>query len=211
MRTPMILIAATLLCSTAAIAQRGGGTSGGSTSCGSTGTATAGQSGSASKSQASAGMTLKAVDKAFAEQAARTNLAEIALGELAEEEENLPADVQGLARQSLQDRQMAQQELEQLAETHGIELPEDPAPRQTQAAEMLGDLDGAQFAAEFARIQVEEHQIAVDAFERYAQKATGGSRNPLHAYAQKHLPKLQAHLELAQQVQSSLNPTATRE
>jgi putative membrane protein len=198
----MILIAAAMLCSTAAIAQSGGSSTGGSTTS---------QGGSAAQTQAAAGMKLKAVDKAFAEQAARTNLAEIALGELAGEEENLPADVQNLARQSLQDHQMAQQELEQLAETHGIELPDDPAPRQTQAAEMLGDLDGAQFAAEFARIQVEEHQVAVDAFERYAKKATGGSRNPLQAYAQKHLPRLQAHLELAQQAQGSLNPTATRE
>lgn len=59
----------------------------------------------------------------------------------------------------------------------------------------LKGLRGADFSSNFRSMQVDAHKDAVNLFERYAK---GGDNDDLKNWAQKTLPALNHHLEMAQ-------------
>ena len=59
----------------------------------------------------------------------------------------------------------------------------------------LAKLDGKAFTDEYNDLQVSAHQEAVSLFERYGKE---GDDPDLKAFANKHLPHLQQHLKMAQ-------------
>jgi len=125
------ILAAGLLASTAAFAQSTGSTTTGGTTTGGTGApgATTGQdidirTQGAGPLEGAAVITEQ--DRTFAKMAAQSNLAEVALAEVAEDKDDLPPSVQGFAEAMKNDHGKAQQQLETLASDLDIELPEEP-------------------------------------------------------------------------------------
>ena len=59
----------------------------------------------------------------------------------------------------------------------------------------LAKLEGAEFNEEYIDDQVEAHEDAVDLFKRYAEE---GENADLKAFAAKHLPALEHHYKMAQ-------------
>ena len=152
-------------------------------------------------------------DRTFAKMAAQSNLAEVALAEIAEDKEDLPASVQGFAEAMKNDHGKAQQQLETLATDLDIELPEEPSEEHQAKAAQLEELSGDAFAAEYMRTMVDEHTKAVQLFEQQVQKSQGaaaGQRSQLDQFAAAQLPILEQHLTQAKDIEAELTPTASR-
>ena len=137
-------------------------------------------------------------DEVFLRNAAEGSMAEIKLGQLAEEKAAAP-DVKNFAKRMVEDHTKASEELKQIAAQEGINLPTDISHKDAQTYERLAKLSGPEFDRAYAQEMVKDHQKDISEFKRgeiAAQKPT------LKQFAQHELPTLQSHLELAQHMQA---------
>jgi putative membrane protein len=185
-----------------AVAQTGAGSTGaaGGPASGSSGAgmpAAPGAAGTAAKKSA-----LSSADESFVSQAAQNGYAEIETSKMAMERASDPK-VKEFAKQMIDDHTQANEELKALASSKGVEVPDDPSLLQRgKAMLMLKTAEGATFNRRYAEsMGVQAHEDNVELF----QKAAGSAGDPdVKAYAQKVLPKLQAHLKMAQELVKGL-------
>ncbi|MBV8094281.1 MAG: DUF4142 domain-containing protein [Acetobacteraceae bacterium] len=90
-----------------------------------------------------------------------------------------------------------QNELQQIARNQNIDLPSQPTAIERSEHEKLSKLSGTQFDRAYAQDQVSDHKKSVELFQR---EATSGQAQQLKAYAQKMLPILRQHLQMAQEL-----------
>lgn len=213
LQTLRLAAIATLMSASVAVAQTGTGSSGAAGSTGAAGGsdappratgspgATSGMSGAGAGSAAKKS-ALSRADTAFVSQAAQNGYAEIETGKLAMEKASNPK-VKEFAKQMIDDHTQANEELKALASSKGVEAPDDPSLLQRgKAMVMLKTAEGATFDRRYAEsMGVQAHEDNVELF----QKAAAEAEDPeVKAYAQKLLPKLQAHLKMAQELVQSL-------
>jgi len=137
-------------------------------------------------------------DETFIRNAAEGNMAEVKLGQLAEEKAEAP-EVKNLAKRIVEDHTRAQEELKQTAQQQGINFPTDISHKDALTYDRLAKLSGAQFDREYSLEMVRDHQKDISEFKR----AETSVKNPASKeYALKELPTLQQHLELAQHAQA---------
>ena len=139
-----------------------------------------------------------AADKSFAMKAAQGGLAEVQAGQLASQRAASP-QVKQFGQRMVQDHTQAGQELQQIAEQQNLKLPEQPAASDKAQSQRLNGLSGQAFDRAYMEHAVQDHTKDVAEFRREAQS---GQDPALKAYAQKYLPVIQKHLQLAQ----SINP-----
>jgi putative membrane protein len=140
-------------------------------------------------------------DEVFLRNAAEGNMAEIKLGQLAEEKAAAP-EVKNFAKRMVEDHTKALEELKQIAAQEGINLPTDISHKDAQTYDRLAKLSGPEFDRAYAQEMVKDHQKDISEFKRgevAAQKPT------LKQFAQHELPTLQSHLELAQRMQARVS------
>src|SRR5690606_34428901 len=131
----------------------------------------------------------------FLMQAIQGDLAEIALGELAQQKGESD-EVREYGEKLVQDHSRSLEEARQLAEAEGIEVPEEPSPEAQQMHEQLTQLSGDEFDREFIRHMVEDHEKAIGLFETQ----TEGSDTETAEYAEETLPVLEEHLQIAESI-----------
>jgi putative membrane protein len=141
---------------------------------------------------------ISSADKTFATEAAQGGLAEVEMSQLALQKATSPP-VKQFAQQMVADHTTANQELMQLAKSEGIELPSQVDTKHKSALERLQGLNGSSFDAAYMQSMLQDHQQAVEDFQKEAQS---GSEPELKSFAQKYLPVLQQHLKMAQSVPS---------
>jgi len=151
---------------------------------------------------------VSAADRDFMWEAAEAGNAEVQAAQLAEQKATDP-QLKSYARMLIEDHSMANSRLQQLAQARGIALPTDPSQAQKDKLQSLRSSNGADFDRRFTEmLGVQAHRKAVDLF----QKETSQGRDPqVVAFARDVLPKLQHHLQVAQQNEARLNrgtPTA---
>ena len=140
-------------------------------------------------------------DETFLRNSAEANMAEIKLGQLAEEKAEAP-EVKNLAKRIVEDHTKAQDELKQIAQQEGINLPTDISHKDAMTYDRLSKLSGPQFDREYSQEMVKDHQKDISEFKR----AETQVKNPaLKQYAQRELGTLQSHLELAQHAQAHVS------
>jgi len=140
-------------------------------------------------------------DEVFLRNAAEGSMAEIKLGQLAEEKAAAP-DVKNFAKRMVEDHTKASEELKQIAAQEGINLPTDISHKDALTYDRLAKLSGPQFDREYTQEMVRDHQKDISEFKR----AETSVKNPASKeYAQKELPTLQQHLELAQHAQAHVS------
>jgi putative membrane protein len=140
-------------------------------------------------------------DETFIRNAAEANMAEIKLGQLAEEKAQAP-EVKNLAKRILEDHTKALDELKPIAQQESINLPTDISHKDALTYDRLSKLSGPQFDREYTQEMVKDHQKDISEFKR----AETQVKNPASKeYAQKELPTLQEHLELAQHAQAHVS------
>jgi putative membrane protein len=133
-------------------------------------------------------------DQTFVEQATTGNLAEIQAGQMALTKGSSP-EVKQLAQAMVADHSSAADQLSQIAQQNGLNLPTQPTAAQRADAQHLSTLNGPQFDEAFARHEVEDHQKVIAQFQA---EVKSGRDPALKSFAQQTLPALQKHLRLAQ-------------
>jgi len=135
----------------------------------------------------------------FIKEAATSDMLEIEAAKIAQEKGS--ADEKKFAEQMIKDHSETSSELKQMVPSNlksAIPTSLDDSSRKN--LDKLRDVKADEFADDYDRMQVDAHQDAVSLFERYAK---GGDDSQLKEWAGKTLPKLQHHLQMAQQLEKS--------
>jgi putative membrane protein len=133
-------------------------------------------------------------DKKFMEKAAAGGMAEVELGQLAQQKASSDQVKQFGARMA-QDHSKANEELKQLATSKGVQVPASLDKDAQKDKAKLEKLSGADFDREYMKMMVDDHKDDVSAFEKTAKS---GKDPELKSFAAKTLPTLQEHKQLAQ-------------
>jgi putative membrane protein len=137
---------------------------------------------------------LSAAEKTFATEAAHGGLAEVQLGQLAEQKATSP-QIKEFAQRMVKDHTQANQELMQLGKTENLTLPTQLDAKHKSEMDRLSAMSGNAFDTAYMQDMVQDHQKTVADFQKQAQS---GSDPALKSFAQKQLPILQQHLQMAQ-------------
>jgi len=138
---------------------------------------------------------LAKADRSFLEDAAQAGHAEIDGSKLAEEKAANP-EVKAYARKMIQDHAKVAEELALLAAKKGVKLPDGPSLTQKTELTALRALSGETFDKMYvSRVGVAAHESAVELFRRTSMEAQD---TDVRAFAAKHLPALEHHLQQAQ-------------
>jgi putative membrane protein len=133
-------------------------------------------------------------DRKFMEKAAMDNMAEVQMGQMAQQKTQNP-QVKDFAGRMVQDHTKASDELKQLASSKGVSLPAEVDREHKKHGDELQKKSADKFDHEYMEHMVKEHKKDVKEFEKQAKSA----KDPdVKAFAQKTLPTLQAHLQAAQ-------------
>ncbi len=143
---------------------------------------------------------LTSKDKSFITDASEAGATEIKESEMANKTSS-NAEVKSLADMMIADHQKAGAELEKIAASKGGEVSKSPGVKQEAGIVLLKTKSGASFDKAFAEDMVSDHKEAVELFT----KASADLDDPeLKAFAEKTLPTLKHHLEMAEKLADSL-------
>jgi putative membrane protein len=142
---------------------------------------------------------LNSQDANFVREAAAAGLAEVRMGQLAQQNAQNQS-LKDFGSRIVADHTKANQELMQIASQKGIQTPTAMNSRDEQMIQHLSSLNGAEFDKACDKHAVEAHVKAVKAFKTEADR---GQDPELKAFAQKTLPTLEEHLKMARDLNGS--------
>jgi putative membrane protein len=135
----------------------------------------------------------------FTEEASAKGIAEIEVARLALEKSSRE-EVKKFAQTMITDHQKANEQLRELAERKDLDVSDD-AELMNKAKAMVLKLRGeASFDKAYMNNQVVAHQQTIELFRR----ASESDDAQIAAFAKETLPKLQKHLQMAEQINSQL-------
>jgi putative membrane protein len=146
-----------------------------------------------SATDASAQAKADKANQRFITQAIEGNLAEVQMGQLAQEK-GTSEGVRTYGRMLQQDHSAAAQKSTAVATQLGVTPPAEPNKKQKAMHHSLAKLSGAAFDKKFASEMVKDHKKEIASYEKAARK----QNDPAAAYASETLPTLQKHLQTAQ-------------
>ncbi|MHC8299378.1 DUF4142 domain-containing protein [Pseudomonas sp. ZS1P83] len=152
----------------------------------------------------SMGTAFAATSNDFVDGAAASNIAEIETSRLALEKSS-SADIKKFANMMITDHSKANDELAALAKKNDIEVP-DNTTLVKQAKEKILDMRDESFDAAYANNQVKAHEDTVELFKKEANTVTDDKTKgatELKGFAQKMLPALEKHLDMAKKLQAA--------
>lgn len=129
--------------------------------------------------------------EAFLRTAARSGMKEVVLSRLALERAQRP-EVRDFARRMVEEHERTNEEVLGLAQRKRVRL-QDTA-RDPVMDDRLSERAGRDFDLEYMRLNVEEHEKAVELFRA---QARDGKDTGIRAFAGRVLPALEEHLEMA--------------
>jgi putative membrane protein len=134
----------------------------------------------------------------FVKQVAISDMFEIESSKLAQQRAD--ASSKTFAEKMIKDHTGTSTELKGLATKAKLEVPTALDSSHQEKLDKLKGLQGADFDKEYDSNQQSAHKDAVDLFDRYAK---GGDNKEIKAFASKHLPHLQQHLKMANDLPKS--------
>lgn len=144
---------------------------------------------------------LNAQDRTFMLQTSLANTAETGAGALA----NSSGDnqmVKDYGQDMVTDHTTAQTELKSLGTDLGVSTPDSVDAKHQHLKDTLMTLSGRAFDSIYIMSQIADHQAVIDQFD---EEVSSGSKTEVINYANKYLPKLQMHLELADSIANVMN------
>jgi putative membrane protein len=133
-------------------------------------------------------------EKTFVMRAASDGLAEMQLGQIAQQKATT-SGVRQLGARMVNDNTQAMQELQDIASSADLELPAEPEKLAQSTAQRLRGTTGSGFDEAYVQQVVRDQQRIVADFRRQAKSAKDPA---VQAFAQKYLPLAQQHLLFAQ-------------
>ena len=140
-------------------------------------------------------------DTEFAKKAAQGNMAEVKLGELAQEKGNSEA-VKDFGKRMVNDHSKANEELKATAAKDNIQLPSDLDTKDQAAYDRLSKLSGPAFDKAYSRDMVRDHEKDVAQFHK---EANAGKNEDIKNYAAQTAPILEDHLKQARHMMQSVS------
>lgn len=139
-------------------------------------------------------------DKKFIQQAAQGDMAEVELGQLAQQKSS-DAGVKGFGERMVKDHSQNDDQLKALAQSKDVSLPTRLTQKQRSEKAQLSQLSGTKFDQAYMTLMVSEHTKDVNKFKQEAQSAHDPA---VKQFAQASVPVLQSHLQQAKQVDSQV-------
>jgi putative membrane protein len=149
--------------------------------------------------------TKSSADENFAKKAAQGGMAEVKLGQLAEEKGSNPA-VKNFGRRMVQDHSKANNELKQATSKENTPLSNEMDKSDQATYDRLSKLSGDAFDREYARDMVKDHSKDVSEFQK---EAKNGKDESIKNFAAQTLPTLQSHLDQAKQMEEAVNRSSS--
>ena len=143
-------------------------------------------------------------DQNFVEKAAIGGLAEVQLGNLAQQKA-ASDQVRPFGMRMVQDHTKANDELKQIASSKGVQLPTALDSKHQKLADKLSKMTGADFDKAYMSDMVSDHKEDISDFKK---EANGGKDADIKAFAAKTLPTLEDHLKMAQQTNDAVKKGA---
>ncbi|WP_406858265.1 DUF4142 domain-containing protein [Alsobacter sp. KACC 23698] len=131
--------------------------------------------------------------KAFITKAIQGNMAEVSMGQLAQQNGQSDA-VKSYGQMLATDHGAANQKATAVAQQMGVTPPTEPTKQQKADYQKMSKMNGAAFDKAFAKHMVTDHKKDIAEY----QKASKMKGDPAGDYASQTLPDLQKHLEAAQ-------------
>jgi putative membrane protein len=150
-----------------------------------------------------------ASDTQFAKKAAQGGMAEVKLGQLAQQKGTADS-VKKFGARMVEDHSKAGDELKQAASQEKITLPTDISAKDKTTYDMLSKLSGAAFDRAYAKDMVRDHEEDVAEFNK---EANSGHSPAIKDFATQTLPTLKDHLKEAKEMRqnvSATNPAASK-
>src|SRR5215469_5545641 len=132
----------------------------------------------------------------FIKEAAMGRMAEVELGQLAEERGSSD-QVKAFGKRMVDDHTKVNDDLKTMAARKNVTLPTDLDAKNQATRDRLAKLSGDEFDRAYMSDMVKDHREDVAAFE----KATKSTDSDVQAFASKNLPTLKEHLSQARQVE----------
>jgi putative membrane protein len=132
-------------------------------------------------------------DTHFAKEAAQGGMAEVKLGQLAQDK-GLSDSVKSFGKRMVNDHSKAGDKLKDVASQENITLPTDIAAKDQGTYDRLSKLNGAAFDRAYAKNMVKDHEADISAFQK---EANDGKVDSLKTFASDTLPTFQDHLKEA--------------
>jgi putative membrane protein len=139
-------------------------------------------------------------DADFVTKAAERGMFEVEAGRLASQQAT-HADVKNFAQKMINDHSAANNELQQLAGSLNIAIPQSLTDKKRNKINDLREKQGHDFDKEYMDMMVSDHKDSVDDFEDAAEDAESAD---LRNWAAQKLPALREHHQMAEQLQERL-------
>ena len=170
------------------------------------------QSNSATSSSSSSQHTSKPAarimtDAEFARSAAEANLAEVKLGNLAEQQ-GTTQTIKDFGKRMVTDHSSAEDSLKTAAASSKIDLPTTLDAKDQAVYDRLAKLSGEAFDRAYARDMVRDHRGDLIEFRH---EANDGKDAAIKTFASQTLPTLETHLKLAHQMYHSVSAQGASE
>jgi putative membrane protein len=158
------------------------------------------------QARGTSGQAASATDSTFVMQAAEGGMKEVEAGKLASNKAT-NSDVKAFAQHMVKDHSKANSELMSLAKSKQMDV-KAKNDQSKDAMAVLGKQSGAAFDRAYMDEMVKDHQKTVALFE---QQSKNGDDAELKAWAGKQLPNLREHLKMAQDLQTKLGTTSSKQ
>jgi putative membrane protein len=141
--------------------------------------------------------------RTFARTAAEADLAEVKLGQLAEQN-GATQTVRSFGKRMVNDHTKNEETLKNVAQQQNITLPGKLNAKDQATYDELSKLSGKRFDQAYARDMVKDHEKDVRAFEVESKHS---DNDAIKNYASDTVPTLETHLRLARHMLNSVNST----
>lgn len=138
-------------------------------------------------------------DSSFIKNAAEGGLAEVELGQLAQQKATNPA-VKEFGAMMVTDHTAANDKLKTVAAAKQVSLPDSPSLMQKASKRKLEMMSGDSFDKSYVKGMIEDHKADIKEFQK---EATDGKDPEVKAFAVATLPTLKMHLQKIQTIASA--------
>ena len=144
--------------------------------------------------------SLSSSDQVFMKKAATGGMAEVQLGNLAQDKSSSEA-VKDFGSRMVTDHSKANDKLKQIAADKNVELPTTLGKQEQAEMKKLQTMSGANFDKAYMKHMLSDHHKDIAGFEK---EAKSGKDADVKAFASDTLPTLREHLQLAKKTEGML-------
>jgi len=146
-------------------------------------------------------------DRTFMDKAAEGGMAEVQMGQLAQQKASSQA-VKDFGKRMEKDHSMADNKLKSIASAKGVTLPDALNAKDKALYDRLSGMSGDAFDKAYMRAMIKDHNEDVAEFKKESGKAKD---QDVRSFASTTLPTLEDHLQQAKQVGSQVGIASARE